>query len=181
MSGYILCHTTHTVNKNKHVQAPGKTVKRHKIFSKTNTSDCDKNFENCQGIEKGMSRPECQSHWVQDRKRIRWGSTSSSFSDENIREYSFSRADLESRCWQNSMNPRKKERLGDLKKKTRIITGKPKTKPVVWKKLSDWAFRLDHRSDCDLWIQPIHTHYFELLFHWWRSTSEKSRQSCKLI
>ena len=130
MSGYILCHTTHTVNKNKHVQAPGKTVKRHKIFSKTNTSDCDKNFENCQGIEKGMSRPECQSHWVQDRKRIRWGSTSSSFSDENIREYSFSRADLESRCWQNSMNPRKKERLGDLKKKQESLL--ESQKPNQW-------------------------------------------------
>jgi len=60
----------HQVNENIQAWDSEPTVKKHKKNSKTSTGDHEINLENCQEIEKRMSGPECQSHWVPDTKRI---------------------------------------------------------------------------------------------------------------
>ena len=102
------------------------------------------------------------------------------FSEGNMHDYSFSRADWGSCCWENTVNPRKEKRLADLN----LNNDKLKIRSVIWKKIMDteceWvnpqafflSFWLDHRRECELWIPPIHIDYFEVLLHWWHSTIE---------
>jgi len=55
---------------------------------------------------------------------------------------------------------------------------------VIWKKITGYWMQVNlengYRSECDLWIQPIHVHHVEVLFHWWHSTSKKCGKSWRL-